>query len=126
MTKPAKSGVYRWRSSPKLQAELAAAAKTDRTSVDAILTRLVREWLAKRPRQLSEEEDAEEQCRLREQATKVVGTVSIGGLQLRTLRCVRSWVNTWNPNIRRVRGVPLGDLVDRVAQTIVRVLHEQD
>ena len=57
----------------------ASAAKTDRTSVDAILTRLVREWLAKRPRQLSEEEDAEEQCRLREQATKVVGTVSIGG-----------------------------------------------
>ena len=78
MTKPAKSGVYRWRSSPKLQAELAAAAKTDRTSVDAILTRLVREWLAKRPRQLSAEEHAEEQRRLHARAMKVTGTVSIG------------------------------------------------
>jgi hypothetical protein len=78
MTKPAKSQPYRWRPSPRLQAELAAAAKADRTTVDAILTRLVREWLAKRPRQLTAEEDAEEQRRLHAQARKVIGAVSIG------------------------------------------------
>ena len=92
MTKPAKSRAYRWRPSPRLQAELAAAAKAERTSVDAILNRLVREWLAKRPRQLSAEEDAEEQRRLRERVMKAVGTVSIGG------------PSATNAEVRRVMG----------------------
>jgi hypothetical protein len=78
MTKPAKSHAYRCRPSPRLRAELAAAAKADRTSIDAILTRVVRERLANRPRQLSPEEHAEEQHRLRARAMKVIGTVSIG------------------------------------------------
>ncbi len=59
MTRPAKSEVYRWRLSPRLKAELEAAAKADRTTVDAILGRLAREWLAKRaPRKKSDADEA--------------------------------------------------------------------
>ena len=58
-----KGEVYRWRLSPKLKAELEAAAKDEGTSIDTILDRVMREWLAKRPRPLSAVEDAEEQRR---------------------------------------------------------------
>lgn len=92
MSRPAKSEVYRWRVSPKLKAELEAAAKADKTTVDVILGRLAREWLANRPRHLSKEEDAEEQRRLREQVMKAVGTVSIGG------------PSTTNAEVRKVMG----------------------
>jgi hypothetical protein len=71
-------GVYRWRLSPKLKAELEAAAKDENASIDTILDRVMREWLATRPRPLGEVEDAEDQRRLRQRAMKVVGTASIG------------------------------------------------
>ena len=71
-----KSEVYSWRLTPELKKQLEAAARDEKTSIGAVLDRVVREWLAKRP--LSGEDDAEQQRRLRERAMKAVGTVSIG------------------------------------------------
>ena len=76
MNKMSKSEVYSWRLATELKMQLEAAARDEKTSVGSILDRVVREWLAKRP--LSEEDDAEQQRRLRERAMKAVGTVSIG------------------------------------------------
>jgi hypothetical protein len=76
MNKMSKSEVYSWRLTPALKMQLEAAARDEKTSIGAVLDRVVREWLAKRP--LSEEDDAEQQRRLRERAMKAVGTVSIG------------------------------------------------
>jgi hypothetical protein len=78
ISKIEKHEVYRWRLSPKLKAELEAAAKNEKASIDSILDRVMREWLAKRPHPLSEREDVEEQRRLQQRAMKVIGTVSIG------------------------------------------------
>jgi hypothetical protein len=76
MNKVSKSEVYSWRLARDLKMQLEAAARDEKTSIGAVLERVVREWLSKRP--LSEEDDAEQQHRLREQAMKAVGTVSIG------------------------------------------------
>jgi hypothetical protein len=48
ISKVGKGEVYSWRPSPKLKKELEAAAKDEGTSVDDILGRAIREWLAKR------------------------------------------------------------------------------
>lgn len=77
MNKMSKSTTYSWRLSTELKARLEAAARDDKTDVATILERVVGEWLAKRPRQLTREEDAEEQRRLRERAMKAIGTVSL-------------------------------------------------
>ena len=77
MNKMNKSEVYSWRLEPALKAELEAAARSEKTNLANILDRLARQWLG--TRQLSEEEDAEQQRRLRERVLKAVGTVSIGG-----------------------------------------------
>jgi hypothetical protein len=78
MNKMSKSTTYSWRLSTALKAQLEAAAREEKADVAAILERVVGEWLAKRPRQLTAEEDAEEQRRLRERAMKVIGTAAIG------------------------------------------------
>jgi hypothetical protein len=78
MSKIAKSKAYSWRPSPDLKKALEAAAKDEEAGIDAILDRLVREWLAKRTPS-EEEDDAEQQRRLRERLLKAAGTVSIGG-----------------------------------------------
>ena len=78
MNKMSKSTTYSWRLSTDLKARLEAAAREEMADVGAILDRVVREWLAKRPRQLTPEEDAKEQRRLREQLMKAAGTVSSG------------------------------------------------
>jgi hypothetical protein len=78
MNKMSKSAVFSWRLSTELKARLEAAAREEKAEVGAILDRVVREWLAKRPRELTAEEDAEEQRRLREQLLKAAGTVSSG------------------------------------------------
>ena len=78
MNKMSKSTTYSWRLSTDLKARLEAAAREEKADVAAILERVVREWLAKRPRQLTPEENAEEQRRLREQLMKAAGTVSSG------------------------------------------------
>jgi hypothetical protein len=76
MNKMSKSEVYSWRLSNELKTQLETAARDEKSSIGAILERAVREWLAKRP--VGEEDDADQQRRLRERAMKVVGTVSIG------------------------------------------------
>jgi hypothetical protein len=75
MNKMSKREVYSWRLSRKLKTDLEAAAKDEKASIDAILDRLVREWLAKRTP--SEEDDAEHQRHLRERVMKTVGTISV-------------------------------------------------
>ncbi len=75
MNKMSKSEVYSWRLSTDLKMRLEAAARDEKTSIGAVLERVVREWLAKRAS--SEEDDAEQQRRLRERAMKVIGTISV-------------------------------------------------
>jgi len=75
MNKMAKSEVYSWRLSTELKMRLEAAARDEKTSIGTILDRVVREWLAKRPP--NEEDDAEQQRRLRERVMKAVGTISV-------------------------------------------------
>ena len=77
MNKMSKREVYGWRLSTKLKMELEAAARDEKTGIDTILDRLVREWLSKRP--LSEEDDEARQRRLHAQARLAIGTVSVGG-----------------------------------------------
>jgi hypothetical protein len=48
ISKIGKGQVYRWRPSPKLKKELEAVARDENASIDAILERAVREWLARR------------------------------------------------------------------------------
>jgi hypothetical protein len=103
MSKAPKYAVYSWRLSPKLKAELEAAARDEDASIDAILDRLVREWLAGRVRNTSDDhhqlkhsglmegaspyrsgrrkgakaDDTKRQRLLHEQARQVIGTVSV-------------------------------------------------
>ena len=79
MNKMSKSEVYSWRLSPALKAELESAARAQKTNVSALLERLVRDWLANR--ELTVEEDAEQQERLRERLLRAAGTISadLGG-----------------------------------------------
>lgn len=75
MNKMSKSEVYSWRLSTELKMKLEAAARDEKTSVGAVLDRVVREWLdARKP---SDEEDAEQQRRLHKRAQQAIGTVSI-------------------------------------------------
>ncbi len=46
MNKMSKTEVYSWRLSTELKTQLEAAARDEKTSVGAILERVVREWLA--------------------------------------------------------------------------------
>jgi hypothetical protein len=75
MNKMTKNEVYSWRLSTDLKMRLEAAARDEKTSVSTILDRVVREWLAQRSQ--GEEDDAEQQRRLRERVMKVVGTISV-------------------------------------------------
>jgi hypothetical protein len=79
MNKMSKSEIYSWRLSTRLKTELEAAAKAEKASIDTILDRLVRAWLAKRTPSEEGEDDAGQQRRMRERLLKAVGTVSVGG-----------------------------------------------
>lgn len=58
VSKNARGEAYSWRLSTKLKAELEAAARDEKASIDTILEQAVREWLARRtPRK---EGDAEQ------------------------------------------------------------------
>ena len=74
MNKMSKSEVYSWRITPALKADLEAAARAEKTNVAAVLERLVRDWLA--TRRLSDEEDAEQQRRMRERVVAAAGKFS--------------------------------------------------
>jgi hypothetical protein len=77
MNKRTKSEVYSWRLDPELKAQLEAAASDEKASIDAILDRLVCEWL--KARALAEEDDGERQRRLHALARLAMGTASVGG-----------------------------------------------
>jgi hypothetical protein len=49
ISKIGKGEVYSWRPRPKLKRELEAIARDENASIDTILERAVREWLAQRP-----------------------------------------------------------------------------
>jgi hypothetical protein len=66
--------VYRWRLDAARKRRLEAAARTEKTSVSRLLGRIVRAWLERR-----EAEDEAEQRRLRAEAAKWIGSVSLGG-----------------------------------------------
>lgn len=50
MSRVRKHEVYNWQLSAKLKSELEAAARDEKANIDAILSRIVREWLAERAR----------------------------------------------------------------------------
>jgi len=74
MNKMSKSEVYSWRLSPELKADLEAAARAEKTNVASVLERLARDWLA--TRRLSDEEDAEQQRRMRDRVIAAAGKFS--------------------------------------------------
>ena len=59
MNKMSKSEVYSWRLSTELKTKLEAAARNEKTSIGAVLERVVREWLDARVS--GNENDAEQQ-----------------------------------------------------------------
>jgi len=76
MNKMSKSEVYSWRLSTELKTKLEAAARDEKTSIGAVLERVVREWLD--AHKSGAEDDADEQRRLRERVMRTVGTASVG------------------------------------------------
>ena len=68
-----RNAVYRWHLDPDLKRRLADAARAEGTSIARLLDHIVREWLAKR-----EAEDEAEQRRIRAEAAKWIGSISLG------------------------------------------------
>ena len=64
-----KSEVYSWRVTPALKAELEAAARSEKTSLSALLERIAEDWL----KGAKSEEEAEQQ-RLRAAFMACVGS----------------------------------------------------
>jgi hypothetical protein len=72
MNKMAKSEVYSWRVTSQLKRQLEEAARDEKTSVGAVLERVMSDWLkGRRPRM-----DEEQQRRLREQLFDVIEKIS--------------------------------------------------
>ena len=67
------SEVYSWRVSTELKSDLEREAALRKTSVSAVLTLAVREWLKKSA--MSVEEDAQQQA-LHEAASKCLGAIA--------------------------------------------------
>jgi hypothetical protein len=73
-----KTEVYTWRVSSDLKTGLERAARRRKISMSAALDLAAREWLEKSD---TEEEDQEEQCRLREAASRFLGVLASGNSQ---------------------------------------------
>ena len=71
-----KTEVYSWRVDSDLKRRLEAEACAEKTSIGALLDRIVREWFGREPRH--EEDDEALQRRLHAEFLKVVGTISSG------------------------------------------------
>ena len=71
-----KTDVYSWRVDPDLKQRLEAEARAEKTSVGALLDRIVREWFGRGARH--EEDDDALQRRLHAEFLKVVGTIDLG------------------------------------------------
>jgi hypothetical protein len=70
-----KTEVYSWRLDPDLKQRLEQAARAERTSVGGLLERMARDWLSKVSR---EQDDEAVQRRLRAEAEKWIGSISLG------------------------------------------------
>jgi hypothetical protein len=57
ITKIDKGKAFSWRPSPKLKRELEVVARDENASIDAILERAVREWLARRVPRVKKDAD---------------------------------------------------------------------
>ncbi len=66
-----RSEVYSWRLDPALKSELEHAARTERTSISSLLSRIVRGWLDHEYRS----DTTDEQKVVRERAMKYVGSI---------------------------------------------------
>jgi hypothetical protein len=73
-----KTEVYTWRVSSDLKTGLERAARRRKISMSAALDLAAREWLEKSD---TENEDQEEQCRLREAASRFFGALASGNSQ---------------------------------------------
>jgi hypothetical protein len=70
-----KTEVYSWRVDSDLKQRLEGEARAEKTSVGALLDRIVREWLGRAP---PDEDDEALQRRLHAEFLKVVGTINSG------------------------------------------------
>ena len=70
-----KTEVYSWRVDSDLKQRLEAEARAEKTSVGALLDRIVRDWFGRGPRH---EDDEALQRRLHAEFLKVVGTINSG------------------------------------------------
>jgi hypothetical protein len=68
-----KIAVYKWRLDPDLKRRLEEAARAQKISIGRLLGRIAREWLERR-----EAEDEAEQRRIRAEAAKWIGSISLG------------------------------------------------
>ncbi len=72
----AKTEVYSWRLSPRLKTELEEAARAERKSLAELLEQIAKEWLARSSE--GNEDEREEQERIRARAMKVIGSLEGG------------------------------------------------
>lgn len=74
----AKTEVYSWRMSPRLKSALEEAAQAERKSMAVLLEEIAAAWLE---RSREQDQEDEEQERLRTAAMKFVGTIQSGQSQ---------------------------------------------
>lgn len=72
-----KTEVYSWRLSADLKSALEAEARRQDTSISALLDKIAREWI--KEHEAERVKDEAEQARIRAEAMKYVGALSIGG-----------------------------------------------
>ena len=68
-----KTEVYSWRITPQIKRSLEREARREGTSVSVLLERIAKEWILLRQ---DRDDDAEVQRRLRDSATKTIGSIS--------------------------------------------------
>lgn len=71
-----KTEVYSWRVSPEVKMALEEAARTEKVSVAQLLDLAVTAWLEERGAQAKHDE--EQQCRIREEVAKYIGSLHSG------------------------------------------------
>ena len=68
-----KTEVYSWRITPQIKRSLEREARREGTSVSVLLERIAKEWIVLRQ---NSDDDEESQRRLRDSATKTIGSIS--------------------------------------------------
>jgi hypothetical protein len=72
----AKTEVYSWRLSPRLKSDLEEAARAERKSLAELLEQIAKEWLERSGEE--NQDEREEQERIRARAMKVIGSLEGG------------------------------------------------